>query len=124
MSDRQIDVAVVGGGMGGIYAAYRFRDAGFFRDRDRGWDDFGGVWYHNAYRGARRHRERRLLLLLLAERSMRVWQWSERYGRQPELMAYLHWVAEKLDVRSVFHFGNWFDLDAVGTRGAALATGH
>jgi cation diffusion facilitator CzcD-associated flavoprotein CzcO len=105
--DLQCDVVVVGGGLGGIYTAHRLRGAGFSVVGIEGAPDFGGVWYHNAYPGARVDTESVDYCFLFSNEVYEGWSWSERYCAQPEVLAYLHWVADQLDVRPLFHFGNW-----------------
>ena len=57
MSDAAVvehhEVIVVGAGFGGIYAVYRFRNQGLDVLCLEAAPDVGGVWYHNAYPGAR-----------------------------------------------------------------------
>ena len=49
----EIEVAIIGGGFGGMLAAARLREAGIddFRIIEKG-GDFGGTWYWNRYPGA------------------------------------------------------------------------
>ena len=47
------EVIVVGAGFGGIYAVHRFRNQGLDVLCLEAAPDVGGVWYHNAYPGAR-----------------------------------------------------------------------
>jgi cation diffusion facilitator CzcD-associated flavoprotein CzcO len=49
---REFDIAVVGAGVGGLYGVHRFREAGLRVLGIEAAPDLGGVWYHNAYRGA------------------------------------------------------------------------
>ena len=49
----QVDVAIIGGGFGGMLAGARFQELGIrdFRIIESG-GDFGGTWYWNRYAGA------------------------------------------------------------------------
>src|SRR3546814_19689828 len=49
----QLDVAIIGGGLGGLYALHRMRGLGFrTRAFERG-SDVGGTWCWNKYPGTR-----------------------------------------------------------------------
>jgi cation diffusion facilitator CzcD-associated flavoprotein CzcO len=49
----ELDVLVVGGGFSGVYLLKELRDEGFNVKLVESGSDFGGVWYHNRYPGAR-----------------------------------------------------------------------
>ena len=108
MSEEHCDIAVIGAGLGGIYAAHRFRAEGLSVIGIEGAAGVGGVWYHNAYPGSRVDTDSVDLYSYLFSRDIYDgWQWNERYAAQPELMAYINWVADKLDVRELFRFETW-----------------
>ncbi|MGD5442364.1 NAD(P)-binding protein, partial [Xanthomonas citri pv. citri] len=50
---QQVDVAVVGAGLSGLYLLHRLRKAGFTTVALEEADDVGGTWYWNRYPGAR-----------------------------------------------------------------------
>ena len=50
---QRVDVLIVGGGFGGMYAVYRFREMGLRVQAFEAGGDLGGVWYWNRYPGAR-----------------------------------------------------------------------
>lgn len=95
----ETDVLVVGGGMGGIYAVKRFRDAGHSVVALEAAAGLGGVWYHNAYPGARVDVESVYYCYHFDPELFREWRWTERFSAQPELLAYLNHVADRYDVR-------------------------
>jgi cyclohexanone monooxygenase len=101
------DVAVIGAGLGGIYASYRFREQGLSVIGIEGASGFGGVWYHNGYPGSRVDTDSVDYCYLFSKDIFEGWQWSERYAAQPELLEYLNWVAARLDVAPMFRFGSW-----------------
>ena len=65
-----VDVAVIGGGFGGLLAGARLREAGVESIRliEKG-SDFGGTWYWNRYPGAMCDVESYIYLPLLEELS-------------------------------------------------------
>ena len=104
---RHYDVVVVGAGMGGIYAIHRFRSQGLSVLGIEGAPDVGGVWYHNAYPGARVDIESANYCYFFDPELYREWKWSERYAAQPEILAYLRHAADRFDVRPHIVFEQW-----------------
>lgn len=98
------DVVVVGAGMGGIVAIHRLVEAGLSVVGLEAAPDVGGVWYHNAYPGARVDLESDVFCYTGDADLYREWAWSERYATQKEVLAYLHRAAEKFDVRRHIRF--------------------
>lgn len=101
-SPERYDVVVVGAGFAGLYALYWYRDRLGLRVRvlEKG-GDVGGTWYWNRYPGARCDSESVYYCFSdhMPPEILQEWTWSERYARQPEILAYLRWVADKLDLR-------------------------
>ncbi len=81
-----IDVAVIGGGFGGLLTAAKLRDAGVddFRIIEQG-GDFGGTWYWNRYPGVRCDIEAYVYMPLLEEIGTVP---SERYATGAEIFAH------------------------------------
>ncbi|MEV8313995.1 NAD(P)/FAD-dependent oxidoreductase [Streptomyces sp. NPDC059900] len=77
-----VDVAVVGGGFGGILAGARLRDKGVAKVRiiDKG-GDFGGTWYWNRYPGIHCDIESHVYLPLLDETGY-VPEWKYAPGEE------------------------------------------
>ncbi len=92
----EVDVLVVGGGLGGLLAGAELRKAGVKRIRivERA-GDFGGVWYWNRYPGAMCDVESYLYLPLLEETGYMP---TEKYAHQPEIFAYLKLVGQTFDL--------------------------
>src|SRR3954451_6693056 len=98
------EVIVVGAGFGGIYAVYRFRNQGLDVLCLEAAPDVGGVWYHNAYPGARCDLPSRDYSYSFSDELQREWFWTERYSGQPEILAYLRHVTERFDLRRSMEF--------------------
>ena len=96
------DVVVVGAGMGGIYALHRLRSAGLKVVGVEAASDFGGVWFHNRYPGARVDLDSLDYSFQFSAELFAAWRWKERYAAQPELLEYLNFVADRLDIRRDF----------------------
>lgn len=102
----EYDAIIIGAGFAGIYAAHKLRDD--LGLNVLGLDAAGGVggtWWWNRYPGARCDIESIHYAYSFSEEIQREWRWSERYAAQPEILNYLEFVADKLDVRSAFRFG-------------------
>jgi len=98
----EIDVAIVGGGFGGMLAAVRLEQAGFgnFRIFEKG-GDFGGTWYWNRYPGAQCDIESYIYLPLLEETGFIP---KEKYSYAPEIFAHAQRIGRqfKLYERACF----------------------
>ena len=100
-----LDAAVIGSGVGGLYALQRLRDQ--MGLTARAFDDAGGVggtWYWNRYPGCRVDTEAAVYCYSFDPQLFRDWRWSERYPRQAEVLAYLNAVADKHDLKRSIHF--------------------
>ena len=104
---RMVDAVVVGAGMGGIYALHKFRDQGLDVVGLEGGSGVGGVWFHNRYPGARVDIESLHYTYYFSQEIYREWEWKERFAPQPELLRYLNFCADKLDIRPLIHFETW-----------------
>jgi cation diffusion facilitator CzcD-associated flavoprotein CzcO len=101
---RRLDVVVVGAGFGGMYAIYKFREMGLRVQGFEAGGDVGGVWYWNRYPGARVDLPSIDYSYSFSPEIEQEWTWSEQFAAQPELMAYIDFVARKLDLRKHFQF--------------------
>ena len=100
------DVIVVGAGFAGLYAVHKLRDE--LGLRVQGLEAAGGVggtWWWNRYPGARCDFESVHYSYSFSDELQREWEWTERFAAQPEILSYLEWVADRLDVRRAFRFG-------------------
>ena len=98
-----VHVAVVGSGFGGLAAAVRFLQEGetslavFERA-----DGVGGVWRDNRYPGAACDVPSHLYSFAFAPNP----DWSNRFARQPEILAYLERVADRFGVGPHLRLGH------------------
>ena len=99
------DVIVIGAGFSGLYALHRLRDLGFrVRVLEKA-DNVGGTWLFNRYPGARCDIESIEYSYSFSEEIQQEWVWTETMPTQPEIEAYLHFVADRLDLRRDITFG-------------------
>src|SRR5262245_56384807 len=82
---RPLDVVVVGGGFGGMYAVYKFREMGLTLRAFEAGGDLGGVWYWNRYPGARVDLPSIDYSYSFSNEIEQEWTWSEQFAAQPEL---------------------------------------
>jgi cyclohexanone monooxygenase len=95
----RLDVAIVGGGLAGLYAIHRLRGLGFtVRAYEQG-SGIGGTWFWNRYPGARCDVESLEYSYSFSEELQQEWKWPERYGTQPEILRYINHVADRFDLR-------------------------
>jgi cation diffusion facilitator CzcD-associated flavoprotein CzcO len=94
-----VDAVVVGAGFSGLYMLHRLRERGLdVRVYEKG-DGVGGTWYWNRYPGARCDSESHIYCYSFSDEIRAQWEWSERYPEQPEILEYLNFVADELDLR-------------------------
>jgi cyclohexanone monooxygenase len=94
----ELDVVVVGAGLGGMYALHRFRNDGLRTVVFETGEDVGGTWYWNRYPGARCDVESVEYSYGFSEELEQEWEWTERYAGQPEILRYLQHVAGRFDL--------------------------
>ncbi|MGH7025488.1 MAG: flavin-containing monooxygenase [Caulobacteraceae bacterium] len=92
----EVDVAIIGGGFGGLLAGARLREAGVkdIRVIEKG-GDFGGTWYWNRYPGAACDVESYVYLPLLEEIGYLP---VEKYSRAPEILAHSRAIGRHFDL--------------------------
>jgi cyclohexanone monooxygenase len=94
----QLDVAVVGAGLGGLYAIHRMRGLGFKTRAFEAGSGVGGTWFWNKYPGARCDIESLEYSYSFDDDLQQEWSWPERYATQPRILAYIQHVAERFDL--------------------------
>ncbi|WP_236792273.1 NAD(P)/FAD-dependent oxidoreductase [Amycolatopsis sp. GM8] len=92
----EVEVAVIGGGFGGLLVAGRLRAAGVqsLRVVEQG-GDFGGTWYWNRYPGAACDTEAYIYLPLLEEVGYIP---TEKYVKGPEIYEHARRIARHFDL--------------------------
>ncbi len=96
---RQLDVAIVGGGLAGLYAIHRLRGLGLKVRAYEAGSGIGGTWFWNRYPGARCDVESLEYSYSFSDELQQDWKWPERYGTQPEILRYINHVADRFDLR-------------------------
>jgi cation diffusion facilitator CzcD-associated flavoprotein CzcO len=94
-----VDVVVVGAGFAGLYALHKLRDHGLSVQVLEAAPELGGTWYYNRYPGARCDVESVDYCYSFSDELQQEWTWTEKYATQAEILRYLNWVADKLDLR-------------------------
>ena len=102
----EFDAIIAGAGFSGLYMLHSLRQLGLSaRVLEQG-GGVGGTWYWNRYPGARCDSES--VYYMFSDRMSREildeWNWSERYAAQPEILRYLEFVTDKMDLRKDIQF--------------------
>jgi cation diffusion facilitator CzcD-associated flavoprotein CzcO len=101
------DAVVVGAGFGGLSMLQNLRQLDMsVKVFERG-DGVGGTWYWNRYPGARCDSESVYYMFSdhFSPQILDEWTWSERFAGQPEILDYLNFVTDKMDLRRDIQFG-------------------
>lgn len=118
------DIVIIGAGFAGMYAVHKLRDE--LKLDVQAFDaggGFGGTWWWNCYPGARVDFESVHYSYSFSDEIQKEWKWSERFASQPELLAYLEFVAKRLDLHRSFQFNTrvtsvvWNDAGRLWTVG-------
>jgi cyclohexanone monooxygenase len=99
-----IDAVVVGAGFAGLYALHKLRSQGLSVRVFEAAPEVGGTWYYNRYPGARCDVESVDYCYSFSNELQQEWTWTEKYATQAEILRYMQWVADKLDLRSGITF--------------------
>jgi cation diffusion facilitator CzcD-associated flavoprotein CzcO len=97
--EQPLDVIVVGAGFAGLYALHKLRSQGLSVRVLEAAPELGGTWYYNRYPGARCDVESVDYCYSFSDELQQEWNWTEKYATQAEILRYLNWVADKLDLR-------------------------
>src|SRR4051812_2986258 len=99
-----LDVLVIGAGFSGLYMLDRLRRLGLRTRVLEMAENVGGTWLFNRYPGARCDIESIEYSYSFSEEIQQEWVWTETMPAQPEVEAYLNFVADKLDLRRDISF--------------------
>lgn len=106
MTTVDYDAVVIGAGFGGIYMLRKLRDE--LGLTVRGYDrahGVGGTWYWNRYPGALSDTEAFVYRYSFDQDLLQEYDWSTRYLRQPDILAYLEHVVDRFDLRKDIQLG-------------------
>jgi cation diffusion facilitator CzcD-associated flavoprotein CzcO len=101
----RFDVIVIGAGFSGLYALHRLRGLGLRSRVLEMAENVGGTWLYNRYPGARCDIESIEYSYSFSDQIQQEWVWTETMPAQPEVEAYLNFVADRLDLRRHIQFG-------------------
>ncbi|MGB5797339.1 MAG: NAD(P)/FAD-dependent oxidoreductase [Mycolicibacter algericus] len=93
------DALVIGAGFSGLYALHKLRELGLRTRVLEMAEGVGGTWLLNRYPGARCDIESIEYSYSFSEDIQQEWAWTETMPAQPEIEAYLNFVADRLDLR-------------------------
>lgn len=105
-NDEILDAFVLGGGFGGMHMLHTLRDMGLKVMALEAGDSVGGAWYWNRYPGARCDVESLVYCYTFSPIIDDEWTWSERYATQPEILRYMNFVCDRLDLRKDIQFNS------------------
>lgn len=93
------DALVIGAGFSGLAMLHHLREAGFNTHVVDGADGIGGTWWINTYPGVRTDSEYSYYSFSFSRDVREEWVWKQRYPSGEEVLAYLNFVADRLDLR-------------------------
>lgn len=103
-TERQVDAVVIGAGFSGVYMVHKLKELGLAVQGFDSAQGVGGTWYWNRYPGARCDCISLEYAFTFSQEIIDEWDWSERYPAQPEILRYINFAADKLDVKKDFAF--------------------
>ena len=95
----ELDAVILGAGVAGLYQMHQLRAQGLRVLAVDSAADVGGTWFWNRYPGARFDSEAYIYQYLFDEDLYRGWNWSEKFPGQPEIERWMHYIADRLDLR-------------------------
>jgi cation diffusion facilitator CzcD-associated flavoprotein CzcO len=98
-SSQHLDAVIVGAGFGGLGLLYRLREEGFSVRVFEAEADVGGTWYCNRYPGLRNDSPSTVYAYGFSDKVIRDWDWKSRYANQADILDYLRFVSDELDLR-------------------------
>jgi cation diffusion facilitator CzcD-associated flavoprotein CzcO len=104
LSPARFDAIVIGAGFSGLYALHRLRELGVLACVLEMAENVGGTWLFNRYPGARCDIESIEYSYSFSDEIQQEWVWTETMPTQPEIEAYLNFVADRLDLRRDISF--------------------
>lgn len=102
---RDVDALVIGAGFSGLAVLHHLREIGLRTLVVDGEDGVGGTWYVNRYPGVRTDSEFSYYSFSFSKEVRDEWTWTERYPSGDEVLSYLNFVADRLDLRKDIRLG-------------------
>ncbi|NYD68105.1 flavin-containing monooxygenase [Agromyces atrinae] len=96
---RDYDAIVIGAGFSGLAILHHLREIGLNTLVVDGEDGLGGTWWVNRYPGVRTDSEYSYYSFSFSKEVREEWTWTQRYPAGDEVLAYLNFVADRLDLR-------------------------
>jgi cation diffusion facilitator CzcD-associated flavoprotein CzcO len=103
-ADARFDALIIGAGFSGLYTLHRLRQLGLRTRVLEMAENVGGTWLYNRYPGARCDIESIEYSYSFSDEIQQEWVWTESMPAQPEIEAYLNFVADRLDLRRDIQF--------------------
>ncbi|MGE7602541.1 flavin-containing monooxygenase [Peribacillus sp. NPDC097675] len=104
MQNKQVDAVVVGAGFAGIYMLHKLRELNLNAIVYEAGAEVGGVWYWNLYPGAKCDIDSIYYCYTFSEELYKKWNWTSKYPMQREILNYLNFVTDELDLRRDIQF--------------------
>ena len=98
------DAIIVGAGFAGLYLLHTLRARGMRVRVIEAAAGVGGTWYWNRYPGARCDVVSVDYSFSFSEEIQQQWIWTEKFAAQPEILRYIEFVADTLDLRRDIQF--------------------
>ena len=98
LDNQDFDVLIVGAGFTGMYHLHQLRRRGYSVKVLEAGGDVGGVWWWNCYPGARVDSEF-FIYQFAMEDLWKDFSFTEKFPGRQEIMSYMHYVDQKLDLR-------------------------
>jgi cation diffusion facilitator CzcD-associated flavoprotein CzcO len=95
----QVDALVIGAGFSGLALLHHLREIGLNTLVVDGEDGIGGTWWVNRYPGVRTDSEYSYYSFSFSKEVREEWTWTHRYPAGAEVLSYLNFVADRLDLR-------------------------
>ncbi|OBC00676.1 steroid monooxygenase [Mycobacterium sp. 852013-50091_SCH5140682] len=99
MNNNDFDAIVIGAGFSGLAILHHLREIGLRTVVLDAQDGIGGTWWGNRYPGVRTDSEFSYYSFSFSKEVREEWSWTQRYPAGQEVLEYLNFVADRLDLR-------------------------
>lgn len=121
------DAVVIGAGFSGLAMLHHLREIGLRTIVFEGQPALGGTWWVNHYPGVRTDSEFSYYSFSFSKEVRDEWTWTERYPSGKEVLGYLNFVADRLDLRKDIRLNSFVESadwdDDAGVWTVTLADG-